>query len=96
MEDVQSVEEVQYVMFYLFLPSALQEALKSERILWTKTRSSDWWEWRGDPQAVLATLLTSAHIPEPPLMIGVANVFSEYYQISSSHVNEIVCPSCDT
>ena len=37
-------QRVQHVMFYLFLLSALRASLRCERSLWTKTRSSDWWE----------------------------------------------------
>ena len=37
-------QKVQRVMFYLFLLSALRGAMRSERSVWTKSRSSDWWE----------------------------------------------------
>ena len=39
-------QKVQCVMFHLFLLSTVRGALelRSERTVWTKTRSSDWWE----------------------------------------------------
>ena len=78
------------MMFYLFLSSTLRGAIHSERFVWTKMRLSDWWgrNW----QAVLATLLASAHIPVPPLMMDITplSAMNICYKIVTSCVNAIM------
>ena len=71
--------------------------MRSETIVWTKTRSSDWMEKRrGEWQAVLATLLVSAYIPLPPLMMGATTGANEYYKSATHRVNAIAYWSYDS